>query len=101
MLSEEIRLAGVEWAKLDAAARMLEEGKTAYLAQQVSAQGDMAYNQAERAVKASREWSEYIKNMVRARTAANLAKIDYEFAKNRFAEWNNEQANERAERRNV
>ena len=101
MLSEEIRLAGLAWVELDAAARMLEEGKTAFLAQQISRQGDMAYNQAERTVKASQEWSDYIENMVRAKTAANRARIDYEFAKNRFAEWNNAQANERAERRHV
>jgi hypothetical protein len=33
-ISEQYRLAALDWVQLDAAARMLEEGKTTYLAQQ-------------------------------------------------------------------
>lgn len=98
-ISEQYRLAGLEWADLDNAARMLEEGKTTYLAQQKVLLGDIPDSHAEKQVKASPQWSDYIKNMVRTKTLANKARIDMEFLKMKFAEWQSDAANKRSERR--
>ena len=78
--------AGKEWAQLEGAARMLEETKTAVLAQRKAALGDMADNKAEKAVKASVEWHEFITKMVEARTAANLAKVKLKYFEMKFYE---------------
>ena len=50
-VSEQYRLAAQEWVEMDAAARMLEEGKTTYLAQQKASHGDIPDSKAERIVK--------------------------------------------------
>lgn len=93
--SELYREAALRWADLDAAARMLEEGKSAVLAQKMSALGDMPVSKAEMAVKASPEWSDYIKKMVRTKTEANKAKIAVEFERMRFSEQLQDRADER------
>lgn len=95
-LSQQYHEAGHTWARLDAAARMLEEGKTTYLAQQKALLGDIADNKAEKQVKSGEQWSAYIKNMVNAKTEANKAKIDLEFVKMKFWEWQSDGANNRA-----
>lgn len=98
-ISEQYRLAAMEWADLDAAARMLEGGKTTYLAQQKALLGDIPDSHAEKQVKASPQWSDYIKNMVRTKTAANKARIEIDYLKMKFAEWNSYEANQRVERK--
>ena len=97
--SEQFRLAAKAWVELDKAANMLEESKSAVLAQRIAAQGDVAYNRAEMAVKASPEWHEYIKSMVDARSAANLKKVQLEFLRMKFQEWSSAEANKRHEAR--
>jgi len=84
---------------LDAAANMLEEGKSAYLSQKMANLGDMAVSKAELTVKSSPEWADYIKKMVRAREQANLAKIEAEFLRMRFSEFISKDANNRTEMR--
>lgn len=84
---------------LDAAATLLEEGKSAFLSQKMAALGDMAVSKAELTVKASPEWSDFIKKMCRAREQANLAKIEAEFLKMRFSEFMSKDANNRTELR--
>ena len=91
--------AATRWASLQAAADMLEEGKSAYLSQRMAALGDMPVSKAELAVKSSADWSDYIKKMVRAREQANLAKIEAEFLKMKFSEWMAHDANARTEAR--
>lgn len=97
--SEQYRLAAKDWVQKDSAARLLEEGKTAVLAQRMNALGDMPASHAEREVKASEYWGDYIKQMVEARTAANLAKVRMEWTRMKFMEWQSENANKRAEMR--
>lgn len=97
--SEVYREAAMRWADLDAAARMLEEGKSAVLAQRMNALGDMPVSKAELQVKASDFWSDYIKKMVRAKTEANKARIEMEFCKMQAWEQNSKEAYERAEMR--
>jgi hypothetical protein len=63
--------------------------------------GDVPVSRAELTVKASPEWADYIKKMVRAREQANLARIEAEFLKMRFTEWQSQDANQRQELRMV
>jgi hypothetical protein len=96
-LSEQFRLASKDWVDKDAAASMLEETKSAVLAQRMAALGDMAVNRAEQIVKASPEWHDWINGMVNARTAANLAKVKLEWIRMRFSEAQSFEATKRAE----
>ena len=98
-VSEQYRLAALDWVAMDAAARMLEEGKTTYLAQQKARLGEMADAKAERIVKSSPEWADYIKKMVNAKTSANRQKVECDFLKMRSMERNSEEANARAEKK--
>jgi hypothetical protein len=98
-VSEQYRLAAQQWVRVDAAARMLEEGKSAYLAQQITKLGEMAHAKAERIVKSSPEYSDYIKKMVNAKTAANEMKEELAWLKMRHMERTSEEANSRSERK--
>ena len=97
--SEQFRLAAKAWVELDNAANMLEESKSAVLSQRIAAQGDMPFNRAEMAVKGSPEWRDYIKSMVDARSAANLKKVQMEYLRMKFSEWQSFEANKRHEAR--
>jgi hypothetical protein len=98
-ISEQFRIVAKEWVTLDGAARMLEESKTAVQSQMMKALGDKPAAHAERDVKAAPEWSDYLKKMVDARTAANLKKVQMEFIRMQFQEWSSQNANKRAEMR--
>lgn len=98
-LSEQFRIAAKDWVDKDSAASMLEETKSAVLAQRMAALGDMPVNRAEQTVKASPEWHDWIAGMVNARTVANLAKVKLEWTRMRFNEWQSENATKRAEMR--
>lgn len=98
-ISEQYRLAAVEWVNMDAAARMLEEGKSAFVAQRKNALGDMSDAKAERTVRGSQEYADYVKKMVNAKTAANRQKVEVEFIRMKFMENNSAEATQRAERR--
>ena len=91
------RHAGETWADLESAAQLLEDCKSVVMAQKQSKLGDIPVNRAEQMVKASDDWEDYVKSCVRARHEANLAKIRLEALKMEFAEWNNSEANNRAE----
>lgn len=97
--SEQFRLVAKEWVELDKSATMLEETKSAVLSQKMAALGDIPVSHAERAVKSSAEWQDFIKTMVDARSAANLRKMQMEYLRMRFSEWQSENANRRAEMR--
>ena len=97
--SELYREAAHRWADLDSASRMLEEGKSAVLAQRMAQLGDMPVSKAELTVKSSEFWSKYIKSMVNAKTAANKARIEMEYCKMVAWEQNSREAYERAELR--
>lgn len=98
-ISEQYRLAAMDWVAMDAASRMLEEGKTTYLAQQKARLGDMPDSKAEKLVKSSPEWADYIKKMVNAKTAANRQKVELDFLRMRHMERTSEEANARSERK--
>lgn len=98
-LSEQFRLAAKRWVELDSAANLLEETKSAVLNQMMKALGDIPVNHAEREVKSSPEWTEFVTKMVKAREASNLAKVKLEWIKMKFAENQSHEATARAERR--
>ncbi|MEE8114518.1 MAG: hypothetical protein V3T23_09185 [Nitrososphaerales archaeon] len=98
-ISEHFRLAAKDWVEKDGAARMLDESKTSVLAQRISFLGDIPHNKAEREVKSSDEWQDYLKKMVEAKTAANLARVKMDFLRMKFQEWQSAEANARNERK--
>ena len=98
-VSEQYRLAARDWVDMDAAARMLEEGKTTYLAQQKAKLGDIPDSKAERTIKSSPEWADYIKKMVNTKTIANRQRVELDYLRMRHMERTSEEANARSERK--
>lgn len=95
--SEQFRLAAKDWVEKDAAASLLEETKSAVLSQHMIALGDIPVSHAEREVKASPTWGDFVKDMVAARKAANLAKVRCEYLRMKYGEWQSFEATKRAE----
>src|ERR1700690_666146 len=95
--ADRYRAQGETWADLESAAQLLEDCKSTVMAQRQTALGDIPVNRAEQMVKASPDWEEYVKSCVEARHQANLARINLEAVKMAFNEWNNVEANNRAE----
>jgi len=67
------------------------------LAQRMAALGEMPVSKAEMQIKASDEWHEYIEKMVDERKKASLLKVQLEFIRMRFSEWQSHEATRRAE----
>jgi hypothetical protein len=98
-LSEQFRIVAKQWVDADSAANLLEETKSAYLARLMAGQGDMPVSRAEMNVKASENWMEHITKMVSARERASLLKVQLEYLRMRFNEWQSDTATRRAEMR--
>jgi|TARA_R110000868_G_scaffold6991_2_gene38475 hypothetical protein len=98
-LSEQFRIVAKQWVDADSAANLLEETKSAYLARLMAGQGDMPVSRAEMNVKASDNWMEHITKMVTARERASLLKVQLEYLRMRFNEWQSDTATRRAEMR--
>lgn len=96
-LSEQYRLVAKKWVEADAAASILEETKSAFLAKRMAEQGDMPVSRAEMAVKSSSEWMDYVTGMVEARKRASLLKAQLEYIRMRFSEYQSIEATKRAE----
>lgn len=96
-LSEQFRLIAKKWIDADAAASILEETKSAFLAKRMAEQGDVPVSRAEMAVKASQEWAEYVESMVNTRKQAALLKAQLEYIRMRFSEQQSFEATKRAE----
>ncbi len=98
-ISEQYRLAALEWVDLDSAARLLEDSKSAVFAQHVNDYGDMPVSRAEAKVRATDDWLRYVEDTVNARTKANKAKVQCEYLRMRFSEEIGREANARVEKR--
>jgi hypothetical protein len=96
-LSEQFRIVAKKWVDADSAASLLEETKSAVLSRMMAAQGDMPVNRAELNVKSSEEWLEFVTKMVKARERAALLKVQLEYIRMRFSEWQSHAATRRAE----
>lgn len=98
-ISEQYARAGLDWADKEAAASILEDTRSAHLAEMVTkvieANPGMALNRAESTVKASPEWREYVTSTVEARRVANRAKIKLDYLRMRAQEEMSRAANER------
>lgn len=97
--SERYRLAGEDWADKEAAAQLLEDTKSAVMAQKQALYGDIPVNKAEQKVKASKDWHDHIVKIVEARKKANHAKVFLEYIRMAAWEENNKNANARVEAR--
>lgn len=102
-ISEEFRIVAKQWVDADAAASLLSELKTTTLEQMkmnlIRDSGPMADNKAEMIVKSSEEWERYIRQMVDAKAQANRFKVQMEYIRMKFGEWQGYDATARAEMR--
>jgi len=96
-LSEQYRIIAKKYVEADAAASILEETKSAVLAQWMAEEGDMPVSRAEMLVKASGKWTDYIVDMVNARKKAALLKAQLEYIRMQFSEQQSREATQRAE----
>lgn len=94
-LSEIFEEIAEKWVDYDSAANLLEDCKSAFLAERMLLYADMPVNRAETIVKGSAEWKDYVERAVDARKKANLYKVKMETLRMRFTEWNSQEANER------
>lgn len=97
--SEQYRIVSKSWVDADAAASILEDTKSAVMCERVMALGDMAVNKAEAIVKSSPEWKNHVEAIVKARRAANLLKVQLEYLRMKFSEWQSAEATKRSEMR--
>ncbi len=97
--SEQYRVVAKQWVDADAAANFLEETKSANLARLMAKEGDIPVSRAEMNVKAGLEWAICLKEMTDARQRAALLKVQLEYIRMKFMEWQSENATKRAEMR--
>lgn len=97
--SEQYRIIAKEWVEKKAAADLLEESKSAVLARLMAEQGDLPVSHAERNVKRSEPWQDYIKKMCEARAAESLLRVKMVYIKMRASEFQDAEATKRAEMR--
>jgi phosphoenolpyruvate carboxylase len=96
-ISEQFRIIAKKWVDADSAANMLEETKSAVLSRMMADQGDMPVSKAEMTVKASDAWKNYVTEMVEARKRASLLKVQLEYIRMKYHEWQSYEATKRAE----
>jgi hypothetical protein len=97
--SEQFRVVAKSWVDADAAATLLEDTKSAVLAERMQAHAELPVNRAEQIVKGSAEWRDHIQKMVAARKQANRLKVQMEYLRMKFSEWQSHEATKRAEAR--
>lgn len=97
--SEQYRVVARKWVDAEAAASLLEDTKSAFLSQRMQVHADLAVSKAEALIKSSPEWTDFIEKMVAARKQANLLKVQLEYLRMKFSEWQSENATKRAEMR--
>jgi hypothetical protein len=74
-LVEHLRLAGEDMAKLNCAAKLLEDTRGSVLAQIMKEQGDVSVAKAEMLAKADERYINHIKCEAEARKNADMAKV--------------------------
>lgn len=90
-----------KWVDADAAARLLEDTKAEVFAERknalVIADSKLSDAAADRIARANPEWLAWKKDMVEARTQANLLKVQLRYIEMRFWEQGSLEATQRAE----
>jgi len=97
--SEQFRIVAKQWVDADAGASILEDTKSAVLSERMQALGDIPVSKAEAIVKASAEWRDHVEKMVNARKLANRLKVQMEYLRMKFSEWQSHEATKRTEAR--
>lgn len=97
--SEQYRIVARKWVDADAAASLLEDTKSAFLSQKMQQHADLPVSKAEAIIKGSAEWADFIEKMVAARKQANLLKVQLEYLRMKFSEWQSAEATKRTEAR--
>lgn len=97
--SEQYRIVARKWVDADAAASLLEDTKSAFLSQKMQQHADLPVSKAEAIIKGSAEWVDFIEKMVAARKQANLLKVQLEYLRMKFSEWQSAEATKRTEAR--
>ncbi len=97
--SEQFRIVAKSWVDAEAAASLLEDTKSAVLAEKMQALGDMPVSKAEMLVKGSPEWRGELLAISTSRQVANRLKVQMEYIRMKFMEWQSENATKRAEMR--
>lgn len=97
--SEIYHEAGLEWADKEAAASLLEDTKSAVVAQWQQELGDMPVSRAEQLVKAQPRYKDLVEQIVEARRVANVAWVVMNVRKMEHSEWQSKEANARQEMR--
>ena len=102
-ISEQFRITAKAWVEADEAASLLEETKSAVVSEMITKiigyNLGMPFNKAELSAKSSPEYRDFIHEMVRLRSRANLLKVKMEFLRMKFQEQSSAEATARAERR--
>jgi hypothetical protein len=102
-ISEQFRLVAKSWVEADEAASLMEETRTTVLSEMITKiigeNISMPFNKAELTAKSSPEYKEFVTQMVKLRSRANLLKVKLEFIRMKFQEWNSHEATARSERR--
>jgi hypothetical protein len=102
-ISEQFRIVAKQWVDADTAASLLEELKTTTLerikSDLIANDGPMPDNTATRLAKCSDRWDEYVREMCNTRSRANALKVQMEYIRMKFAEWQSAAATARAEMR--
>ena len=102
-LSEQFRIVARQHVEVDGAASLMEELKTATLEQMktklIAEKGDMPDNKAERLVKSSEDWQNYIREMVALRTRASKLKAQREYLRMKERERDSSEWAQRTERK--
>src|SRR5512139_389183 len=100
-LSEQYRIVAKQWVDQDNAATILEETKSSVLAEMkaelIKADPNLADNAADRMVRATKEWREWVINMVNQRTMANRLRMQLKYIEMRHSEHQSFEATKRAE----
>lgn len=78
--------AAMGWVEAEATASLLEDMKPSVMALQIEAMDDLPMNRAEQKVRASKTWAQLLNKISKARRAANVRKVQMEYAKMRMAE---------------
>ena len=97
--SEQFRIVAKQWVDADASASLLEDTKSAVLAERMQSHSLLAINKAEMLVKASPEWRDHVGKIVAARKLANLLKVQMEYLRMKSSEGQSAEATRRAEMR--
>ncbi len=97
--SEQFRIVAKSWVDAEAAASLLEDTKSAMLAEAMLQLGDMPVSKAEMFVKGSDKWRDELRSIATHRQVANRLKVQMEYIRMKFMEWQSENATKRAEMR--